>query len=236
MPLRGGSVRPVLLLPLLLVVALGVTACGGKSSSAAQDPATALASARKQLESTSGLVLALSTGDLPDGVQGLKSASGTVTDAPAYDGTLGVVTSIGSFSVPVKAVGGKVYAQIPLTPGWSQLNPSDYGAPDPSQLISADHGVPSIIAATTGAKSAGQIRGGTDNKEVLTTYTGTVPASAVSAIIPGATGNFSATYALTSGDQLRQLELKGVFYSGHPANTYTLVLTDYGKTLAVSAP
>ena len=116
------------------------------------------------------------------------------------------------------------------------LNPSDYGAPDPSGLISADKGVPSLLAATTDAKSGGDIRGGTDNKEVLSTYTGTVPASAVSSIIPGATGDFGATYAVTSDGELRQVKLSGVFYAGHPANTYTLVLTDYGTTKDISAP
>jgi lipoprotein LprG len=231
MPLRR-------LVPLALVAAvtLGALAgCGGKSSSS-QDPATALNTARQQLEHTSGVTLSLTTDDLPDGVQGLKSASGTVTSAPAYDGTLGVVTGVGTFSVPVRAVGGKVYAQIPLTPGWSVLNPADYGAPDPSGLISADKGVPSLLAATTHAKSGGDIRGGTDNKEVLSTYTGTVPASAVSSIIPGATGDFDATYAVTSDGELRQVRLSGVFYAGHPANTYTLVLTDYGTTKDIAAP
>ncbi|MGC4112536.1 MAG: LppX_LprAFG lipoprotein [Nocardioides sp.] len=231
--LRGPAWRR--LAPLLVLVALAAVACGGKSGSS-EDPATALAKARHQLDATSGLTLSLRTDDLPSGVEGLRSAAGTVTDAPAYDGTLGVVTGIGSFSVPVKAVGGKVYAQIPLTPGWSEVDPGDYGAPDPAQLLDADHGVPSILAATTSAAAGDQIRGGTDNKEVLSTYTGTVPASAVSAIIPGATGAFKATYALTSDDELRQLRLSGVFYSGHPANTYTLLLTDYGKTLDVTAP
>jgi lipoprotein LprG len=219
----------------LALVAALAGGCGGGSGST-KDPAGALKKAQQQLEQTSGLTLSLRTDDLPSGVQGLRSASGTVTDAPAYDGTLGVVTSIGSFSVPVRAVGGKVYAQIPLTPGWSEVNPADYGAPDPSQLISAAHGVPSILAATTGATSGGQIRGGTDNKEVLSTVHGSVPASAVSAIIPGATGDFTATYALTTDDQLRQVELKGVFYSGHAANSYSLVLTDYGTTKHVTAP
>jgi lipoprotein LprG len=227
-------VRPALVAAVALV-AVSLAGCGSKSSSS-QDPATALHTARQKLEHTSGVILALSTSDLPDGVQGLKSASGTVTAAPAYDGTLGVVTGVGSFSVPVRAVGGKVYAQIPLTPGWSELNPSDYGAPDPSGLISADRGVPSLLAATTGAKSGGDIRGGTDNKEVLSTYTGTVPASAVSSIIPGATGAFEATYAVTAGGELRQVKLSGVFYAGHPANTYTLVLTAYGTTKDITAP
>jgi lipoprotein LprG len=231
MPLRR------LLATLATVVAVGAATagCGGGSSSH-EAPGTALKSARTQLASTSGLTLSLHTDDLPDGVEGLRSASGTVTDAPAYDGTLGVVTRVGSFSVPVRSVDGTVYAQIPLTPGWSQVNPTDYGAPDPAQLLSPERGLPSVLAATTGAKSAGQVRGGTDNKEVLSTYTGVVPASAVSRIIPGATGDFGATYAVTSDDQLRQVTLKGVFYAGHPVCTYTLELTGYGATKVVTAP
>ena len=229
MPLRR-------VVPAVLVVLVLGTGCGGGSGSDDTDPAEALATAQHTLEDTSGVSLSLSTDDLPDGVQGLKSASGTVTDAPAYDGSLGVVTSLGSFSVPVKAVGGEVYAQIPLTPGWSEVDPADYGAPDPSRLISADAGVPSILAATTEPRRGKEIRGGTDNKEVLTTYTGTVPASAVSSIIPGATGDFRATYALTSDGDLRQATLTGVFYSGHASNTYTLVLTDYGTSKDITAP
>jgi lipoprotein LprG len=203
------------LVPLLLAALLVTSGCGGGSDSH-EDPATALKAAEQKLEDTSGVSLTLTPDDLPQGVQGLKSASGTVTDAPAFD--------------------GKVHAQIPLTPGWSEVDPSDYGAPDPSQLISADKGVPSLLAATTDPTSGKQIRGGTDNKEVLSTYSGTVPDSAVSAIIPGASGDFDATYALTSDDELRQVELTGTFYSGHDANTYTLLLTDYGTSKDITAP
>ncbi|HET9840926.1 MAG TPA: LppX_LprAFG lipoprotein [Nocardioides sp.] len=227
MPLRP-------LVVLVLAVAVVTTGCGGKSSH--EDPSAALKTAQQKLEETSGVSLSLSTDDLPDGVQGLKSASGTVTDAPAYDGTLGVVTSVGSFSVPVKSVGGKVYAQIPLTPGWSEVNPADYGAPDPADLLSVDKGVPSLLSATSDPKSGKDVRGGTGNKEVLSTYTGTVPGSAVSSIIPGATGSFDATYAVTSDGELRQAALTGVFYAGHPANTYTLVVTDYGTSKDITAP
>jgi lipoprotein LprG len=222
------------LVPVLAGLVL-ISGCGGGSHADA-DPATALKTAQQKLEDTSGVTVSLTTGDLPDGVQGLKSASGTLTDAPAYDGTLGVVTQLGSFSVPVKAVGGKVYAQIPLTPGWSVVDPADYGAPDPSRLISADGGVPAILAATTDPQAGKDIRGGTDNKEVLSTYTGTVPDSAVSAIIPGASGAFDATYGVTSDGELRQVVLTGMFYSGHPANSYTLVLTDYGTSKDITAP
>jgi lipoprotein LprG len=218
----------------LAATALLASACGGKASS--ESPATALRTARQHLEHTSGVVLSLTTSDLPSGVQGLRSATGTVTSAPAYDGTLDVVTSLGTFSVPVRSVGGKVYAQIPLTPGWSVVDPAEYGAPDPAELISGDRGVPSLLAATTDPRSGKQIRGGTGNKEILSTYTGTVPGSAVSAIIPGATGTFHATYAVTSRGDLREATLTGRFYSGHPANTYRLLLTGYGTSTSVTAP
>jgi lipoprotein LprG len=223
------------LVPALLAGLLLTSACGGGSSSD-DDPTTALNTAQQKLEDTSGVSVSLSTDDLPEGVQGLESASGALSDAPAFDGSLGVVTQIGSFSVPVKAVDGKVYAQIPLTPGWSDVDPAEYGAPDPAQLISADKGVPSLLAATTDPKSGKQIRGGTDNKEVLSTYTGTVPASAVAAIIPGASGDFDATYGLTSDGELRQLSLTGEFYSGESENTYRLMLTDYGTSKDITAP
>jgi lipoprotein LprG len=220
----------------LLAGAVVLSGCGGGSSSDQGDPQTVIASAQKQLENTSGVHLSLTTDDLPDGVQGVKSASGTVTDAPAFDGTLGVVTSLGSFSVPVRSVDGKVYAQIPLTPGWAEVDPGDYGAPDPARLTSADQGIPAILAATTDLEKGGQIRGGPDNKEVLTTYTGTVPASAVSHLIPGATGDFRATYGVTDDDQLRQADLTGVFYTDKPDVTYSLLLTDYDTSTEITAP
>ena len=221
----------------LVLLAVATVACGcGRGSSSGEDPATALKSAQRRLEATSGVVMQITTSDLPDGVQGLKSASGTVTDAPAYDGTLGVVTQIGSVSVPIVSVDGKVYAKIPLTLGWSEVDPADYGAPDPAQLLSPTLGVPAVLAATTDPKSGKSVRGGSDHKEVLSVYTGSVPGSAVASIIPGASGTFQATYQLTSDDELRQVSLTGDFYSGHPANTYTLVLTGYGTTEDVTAP
>jgi len=222
------------LVGLLLAVAVVTAGCGHTSSH--EDPTAALRTAQQKLEQTSGVSITLGTDDLPDGVQGLRSASGTVTDTPAYEGTLGVVTSIGSFSVPVRSVDGKVYARIPLRPGWSEVDPSDYGAPDPADLLSRRTGVPALLDATSDLKAGKDMRGGEGNKEVLSTYTGTVPGSAVSSIIPGATGTFDATYAVASGGELRQATLTGVFYAGHPANTYRLVVTGYGTTKSITAP
>jgi lipoprotein LprG len=147
-----------------------------------------------------------------------------------------VVISSLTFQVPVKSVAGKVYAKIPLTPVFTEINPSDYGAPDPGLLTSSDKGIPAILSATTAAKAGKQIRGGTDNKEVLSTYTGSVPAAAVGNLIPGASGQFAATYGIADNGELRQATLTGAFYAGQPPMSYSLVLTGYGNATDISAP
>jgi lipoprotein LprG len=221
--------------PLVTGLVVLLAACGGSGGSTV-DPATALKAAGHTLASTSGVTLHLTTNDLPSGVEGVKGAVGTITDAPAFDGNLTVVISAGTFQVPVKSVAGKVYAKIPLTPVFTEINPSDYGAPDPGLLTTSDKGIPAILTATTAAKAGDQIRGGTDNKEVLSTYTGSVPATAVGNLIPGASGTFSATYGITDNGELRQATLTGAFYSGEPSMSYTLVLTGYGNSTDIAAP
>ena len=63
------------IVPVLLVGLLLASGCRGGSGSS-EDPATALKTAQQKLEDTSGVSLSLSTDDLPEGVQGLRSASG----------------------------------------------------------------------------------------------------------------------------------------------------------------
>ena len=229
------SVRRWSWLMVAVALALGATACS-KSASDLGDPQTVIDTAQQKLEDTSGVTLTLTTDDLPDGVQGVQGADGTVTDAPAFEGTLTAVISAGSFPVPITAVGGKVYAKIPLTFGYSEVNPGDYGAPDPALLLSADQGIPAILAATTDLEKGDDVRGGQDNKEVLTTYTGKVPEAAAAHLIPGATGEFDATYGITSDGELRTAELTGVFYSGKPPMTYSMTVDDYGTSKDITAP
>ena len=67
------------------------------------------------------------------------------------------------------AVDGKVYAQIPLTLGWSDVDPADYGAPDPAQLMQRRAGhLRRSWPPPTDVKEGDSVRGGKDNKEVLT--------------------------------------------------------------------
>jgi lipoprotein LprG len=147
-----------------------------------------------------------------------------------------VVLSGQDFEVPVVAVDDKVYVQLPLTPGWQDIDPADYGAPDPAQLMSADAGFSALLPATTDLEEGDSVRGGKDNKEVLTEYSGTVSSSAVENVIPTATGDFDVAYTVTDDGELREATLTGDFYDSGDSMTYTVDFDDYGTETDIKAP
>jgi lipoprotein LprG len=225
------------LVALVALALLTLAACGGGGSSAAKlTPARAVALAKANLDKTPGLHLSLSGKDLPDS-SALVSADGTLTRAPAFNGKL-VVSLLGTHpTIPVIATGGTVYAQLPLTTGWQTLDPAKYGIPDPSALLDPQTGISHLLTATTGLKAGSSVRGGKDNKEVLTTYTGTLPGSAVAAVIPGASGTFGVRYTIDDSHRLEQAAITGHFYGGDAkASTYTLTLDQYGLDPKIPAP
>ncbi len=222
------------------LVALVITACGGDDTKAAADeqtPEEVLGVAKSTLDETSGVQLSLTTDGLPDGVTGITSAVGTATQAPAFDGAIKVVLSGQEFEVPVVAVDGKVCARIPLTPGYSDVDPSEYGAPDPAALITPDRGFSSLLPVTTEVEKGESVRGGDDNSDILTTYTGTIPGDAMKKVIPSSSGDsFDASYLVSEDGELREAELTGVFYADSEDMTYTVTFDDYDTEKAITAP
>ena len=236
---RTGSTRAAAA-ALALLVPLALAACGGGDDSGAepedQSPEEVLADAQQQLTDTPGVQLSLTTDDLPDGINGIQKAVGTATAAPGFDGSLTVFLDGQAFDVPVIAVDGVVCAQIPLTPGWSDVDPEDYGAPDPAGFLSPDDGFASLLDTITDLEKGDSVRGGANNDEILTTFSGTVPGKDVARVIPGATGDFDLTAQVTEDDELREMALTGVFYKNADANTYTVGFDDYGVTKDLKAP
>jgi lipoprotein LprG len=202
----------------------------------APTPEEVLDQAATTLAETSGVNLTLSTPTLPDGVSGITQAIGTVTDAPAFDGSITVVFAGQTVDVPVIAVEDTVYAQLPFTPGWNEVNPKEYGAPDPSNLVGED-GFAGLLGLTESPKAGESVRGGAGNTEILTTYSGTVPGDAMDAIIPSSSGDsFDVEWQVTDGGELRKATLTGVFYPRAEPMTYTVDFADYGTEKEISAP
>jgi lipoprotein LprG len=194
--------------------------------------------ARTTLDETSGVRLSLTGEGLPEGISALRAAEGVGVHPQAFDGTLTVVLSGTDFNVPVVAVDGEVHAQIPLTPGWQTVDPAAYGAPDPAQLMSTDAGFSSLLTETDDLEEGESVRGGVDNKEVLTEFTGEVDGAAVQRIIPSADAEttFEATYLITADGELREADLTGVFYPDTEPMTYALTFEEYGTEQDVTAP
>ncbi len=233
---RRPASRGALALAGTLLAVGSLAACGGGDDGKGEDPTEALAEAKQLLDETSGVKLTLRTDELPNGVDGVLDASGVGTHAPAFDGEIKVLFNGLSANVPVVAVDGKVYAKLPFGgKGFDEINPDDYGAPDPAMLMDPDAGVAKWLTAATGVEKGKQSR---DGKLVLTDYTATVPGEAVAAVIPSAddAAGFTTTFSLDDDNRLVSADITGPFYNGKDPVAYTLELSDYGTDQEITAP
>ena len=230
--------------PVVLGLALGgLTACsdddgdkdGGDDGASAEET---LAAAKKTLDETSGVNISLTTKDLPNGVTGITAAEGTGVHPSAFEGTFKLSVSGLPADAEVIAVDGKTYAKNSLLlPDWTEIDPADYGAPDPAKLMDPDGGFSGLLASAEEVEEGDSVRGGENNKEILTEYTGTISSDAVEALIPTAEGDFSFTYTISDDNELREAVLKGAFYGEDEGDvTYTLALDDYGTEKDITAP
>jgi lipoprotein LprG len=225
------AVAPVVL---GLVLGGGLTACSGDDGTGG-DPDKVLSTAKKKLDETPGVHLELETPELPDGVSGLVKADGIATHQPAFEGKIDVVYSGITATVPVTAVDGVVHAVLPFTEDYVEVDPADYGAPDPAALMDPDSGISAWLTAATGVSEGDKTREGGD---VLSTYRGTLAGSTVAKSIPSADegGEFDATFKIDEDGLLRTASLTGAFYAGEPELTYDITLTDYGTEKEITAP
>ncbi|WP_300680389.1 LppX_LprAFG lipoprotein [Nocardioides sp.] len=212
------------------------TTSGSKESTAPTTPAQVLAQAKKTLDETSGLNLGITATGVPTDVTALLSGSGTLTHAPGFDGSITVQYAGLKPQVPIVAVDGKVYAQLPLSVGWQTIDPSEYGAPDPATLAAASGGLSDWLTATTGLVEGDKVRGGVGNKEILTSYSGTLPAKSGQLLVPLITKDLDVTYTVTDSEELRQIVLKGDIYNTGDTETYTIDLDHYGTSKTITAP
>ena len=220
------------------------TACSGDDKSSANSgadgkasPEEVMAFAKTKLDETSGVKLSLSTQDERASGDFLKHAEGTITDAPAFDGTAGGrFLNFDQDSVGVISVDGKFYVDVPVL-GWQTFKPADLCAPDPALLLDPDTGVSNVLTASVGLEEGEPTRSESDNSVVVTPYSGTVPGEAVANILPCAPGDeFDVTFDITADGFLRSAAMTGEFFSGATDVTYTFDISDYDVEQEITAP
>jgi lipoprotein LprG len=229
-----------LLLPLVavLLALVSMSACGGDGSSSGtkeEKPADVLAQAKQQFDDAKSVHLTLATDSKPTSGDAVLGADGTLTQQPAFEGSVKVLLSGFTADVPVTSVDGKVYAKLPLTPSYTEIDPADYSAPDPADFVDPDAGVSALLTRMQGVEKGEQARRGS---RILTTYTGTLAGKLVKPIIPSAAAG--DTYATEVGiDQdgyIRTIEVTGEFFSGGGDETYRLGLDEYGESVTITKP
>jgi lipoprotein LprG len=201
-------------------------------------PEEVLAAAKDKLDSTSGVDVSLSTDDEPDDGDYLASAEGVlIADPAAFDGKVsGRVMGIKASDIEVVSVDGDLYVNAPVI-GWQVVNPDDFCAPDPAQLLNPDTGVSPILTATDDVEAGDSELGGQDNKETITPFTGTVPGDTVRNILPCAEGDsFDATYRIDADGYLSEAEITGEFFPGMDAITYVIEVQKYDVEQEITAP
>ncbi|GAB3264842.1 LppX_LprAFG lipoprotein [Nocardioides dilutus] len=235
----SGRASALVLVAALVLAAAGCTEDAKAGGADADDPTPeeVLALAKTTLDETPGVTISLSTDEVPSGVTGIKSATGLGAHPAAFEGEFELSVNGLPATAEVIAVDGVTYAKNSLLlPDWTQIDPDDYGAPDPATLMEPDGGFSGLISALTDVEEGDSVRGGQDNREIFTEYTGTIPSTAVEALIPTASGDFEATLTISEDGELRRAELSGVFYDEADELTYTLTLDDYGTEAEITAP
>jgi lipoprotein LprG len=228
---RSGVLRSAVLGAAAVLVLAGCSSDGGSGA----PPEDVMAEARTQLDETTGVHISLATDELPDGTDGVLEATGVGTHAPAFEGEIKATLNGAPVTVPVVAVGGTVHAKLPLLSRYVPIDPAEYGAPDPARLMATDGGISAWLTEATGVEEGDRTR---DGDAVLTSYTGSVPGSAVSAVIPSAdrTADFDATFEVDDAGRLVQALVTGPFYGSAGDVSYTVTLSDYGTDEEITAP
>jgi lipoprotein LprG len=216
---------------------LSTAACGGGGGTKAtgDDAAKVLAEAKTQFDKATSVHFTMATSSTPPSGDAVLGADGTLTHQPAFKGSVKVLFSGFNTSIPVIAVDGKVYAKLPLTPSYSTIDPTEYGAPDPAAFADPAMGISGLLLKLEDAEKTGQKR---DGKIVVTTYTGTLDGSLVAPIIPSA--DESSTYTTVVGidedGKIATLKVTGDFFSGSGDVTYDLTFDSYGKNVTIKKP
>ncbi|WP_336028674.1 LppX_LprAFG lipoprotein [Geodermatophilus sp. FMUSA9-8] len=215
-----------------LVVALA--GCGGGEPE--ESAGDLLSRAKTTLDETSSLHFVLTSEGAPTTGTALVGGEGDVLRPASFEGTLQVLAAGSSLDLAVVSVDGTVYAQLPFTSGYSEVDPAQFGFGDPGALLDPDTGISQLLAEADSAQLGEERR---VDGEVVREVTAELPGELVEQVLTSADpaqpvqARFSV--APDSGE-LRRAELTGPFYASGQDATFTIELSDPGADVEITAP
>jgi lipoprotein LprG len=222
---------------MVIVLATSVLAGCGQSEDKADEtsPTQVMELAKKHFDDASSVHIALSTDSVPSSGDGVLGATGDVTHDPAFEGDVKVLYQGFPASLPVTAVGGKVYAKLPFSAKIGVMDPADYGVPDPADFADPETGLSSLLTELKDLKKGKETR---DGDKILTTYTGTLPGAAVKKIIPSADAkqSYDTEVGIDDKGYASTVKVTGAFFTGNEDVTYDVKFTEYDKGVKITAP
>jgi lipoprotein LprG len=229
---RHRTARALMALAILAGPALVACSSGGSQESAPQ----LLSRAKTALDSAKTAHFVLNSTGAPTTGTALTGGEGDFARPSSFKGALQVVTEGAGVTVNVVSTGGTFYAQLPLTTGYSVVDPATFGFGDPGALLDPDTGISQLLAQATGAKLGDEKRIG---GEVVREVSAELPGELVQQILTSKNPSkpVKAHFLIaTDNGELRRAELIGPFFSATADATFTLNLSDYGSDVTITAP
>lgn len=217
-----------------LLAVLVLAGCGGGEPE--ESAGDLLARAKTTLDDATGVHFVLSSDGAPAGGNALLGGEGDIARPASFSGTLQVQAFGSSIDAQVISVDGTVYAQLPLTTGYSVVDPATLGVGDPGALIDPDTGISQLLTAAQSPELGEQSR---VDGEVVQEVTGTLPGDLVADLLTSQdpAQDVTAVFSVaTDSGQLRQVELTGPFFTADDTGSYTIVLSDFGADVSITAP
>jgi ABC-type amino acid transport substrate-binding protein len=222
------------LLALALLAAPVLAACG--SGEAEESAADLLARARTTLDDTPSLHFVLDSEGAPATGQGLVGGEGDVARPASFSGTLSVRAMGSALDLAVVSVDGTVYAQLPFSPGFTVVDPAQFGVGDPGALLDPDTGISRLLTSAEDPQLGEEKRvDGEAVREVTAELPGDLVEQVLTSQDPAQPVQALLSVATDSGE-LRRVELTGPFFAAGQDATYTLQLSDFGADVEITAP
>lgn len=227
--------RPFRIVPVAAAATLALAACsdGGTASEAA--PQERLERAADLLDETSSVRFTVESENLPESGTAVIGAEGVAVPPDSFEGDIRVRDGDLSATVEVVSVDGELWAKLPLTTEFAEVDAESLGFPDPGGLLDPQRGVGRLLRSGGNLAAADDVR---LDGEVLSQVTAVLPGEVVGEVLTIADGDaeVAATFALEPDTgRLRRAVLTGPFLPGGD-QTYTVLLDDYDRDVQISAP